>query len=46
MNVNWIGHILHRNCLMKYVIVGRIEGKTQVTVRRGRRSTQILNDVK
>jgi hypothetical protein len=31
---NWIGHILHRNCLLKHVIEGRIE----VTGRGGRRS--------
>ena len=24
---NWIGHILHRNCLLKHVIEGAIEGK-------------------
>jgi hypothetical protein len=23
---NWIGHILHRNCLMKHVIEGEIGG--------------------
>ena len=30
---NWIGHILRRNCLLKYVIKGKIEG----TGRQGRR---------
>jgi hypothetical protein len=25
---NWIGHILHRNCLLKHVIEEKIEGKT------------------
>ena len=44
--VNWIGHILHRNCLLKHVIEGKLEGKTEVTGRRGRRHTQILYDVK
>jgi hypothetical protein len=24
---NWIGHVLHRNCLLKYII----EGKMKVT---------------
>jgi hypothetical protein len=24
---NWIGHILHRNCLLKHVIEGNIEGR-------------------
>jgi hypothetical protein len=23
---NWIGHILHRNCFLKHVIEGKIEG--------------------
>jgi len=31
---NWIGHILHRNCFLKRVIEGRIEGKIAVTGRR------------
>jgi hypothetical protein len=30
---NWIGHFLCRNCLLKHVIEGKIEG----TGRRGRR---------
>jgi len=24
---NWIGHIWRRNCLLKYVIEGKIQGK-------------------
>jgi hypothetical protein len=24
---NWIGHILHRNCLLKHLIEGKIEGR-------------------
>jgi hypothetical protein len=24
---NWIGHILRRNCLLKHVIEGKLEGK-------------------
>jgi hypothetical protein len=24
---NWIGHILRRNCLVKHVIEGKIEGR-------------------
>jgi len=23
---NWIGHILHRNCLLKHIVEGKIEG--------------------
>jgi hypothetical protein len=26
-NDNWIGHILRRNCLLKHVIEGKIEGR-------------------
>jgi hypothetical protein len=24
---NWIGHILRRNCLLKHVIEGKLEGR-------------------
>jgi hypothetical protein len=34
----WIGHILRRNCLLKHVIEGEIEGRIEVTGRRRRRS--------
>jgi hypothetical protein len=34
---NWIGHILNRNCLLKCVSEGKIEGRVEVTGRRGRR---------
>jgi len=27
MKANWTGLILHRNCLLKYVIEGKIEGR-------------------
>jgi hypothetical protein len=27
---NWIGHILRRNCLLKHVIQGRAEVRTEV----------------
>jgi len=30
---NWIGHILCRNCLLKYVIAGKIKGRIEVTGR-------------
>jgi len=39
---NWIGYILHRNCLLKHVIGGNIKGKIRVMGRRGRRRKQIL----
>jgi hypothetical protein len=43
---NWIGHILRRNCLLKHVIEGRAEGRIEMTGRRGRRRTQLLDDLK
>ena len=30
---NWIGHILHRNCLLQQVIEGKIKGQIEVTRR-------------
>ena len=39
---NWIGHILHINCLLKEVI----EGKMEVTKIRRRRSRKLLDDLK
>jgi hypothetical protein len=43
---NWIGHTVHRNCLPEHVIEGQIDGRIEVTVRRGRRSKQLLDDLK
>jgi hypothetical protein len=34
---NWIGHILRRNCLLKHVIERKLEGRVEMTGRRGRR---------
>jgi hypothetical protein len=28
---NWIGHNLRRNCLLKHVIEGKLEGRIQMT---------------
>jgi hypothetical protein len=42
---NWIGHILHRNCLLKEVIEGKIKGRIEVTRRRGRRCKKFLDDL-
>ena len=43
---NWIGHILHRKCLLKQVIEGKIKGEMEVTRRRGRRHRKLLDDLK
>jgi hypothetical protein len=43
---NWIGHILRRNCLLKHVIEGKLEGRIEMTDRRGRRRKQLLDDLK
>ena len=44
---DWIGHILRRNCFLKHVTEGKIEGRiVEVTGRRGRRHKQLLNDLK
>jgi hypothetical protein len=42
--VNWIGHILRRNCRLKHVVEGRIEERLDVTGRGGRRRKQVLDD--
>jgi hypothetical protein len=42
---NWIGHILRRNCLLRHVIEGKLEGRIKVTGRRGRRRKQLLDDL-
>jgi hypothetical protein len=38
-----IGHILRRNCSLKHVIEGAIDGRIEVTGRRGRRRRKLLN---
>jgi hypothetical protein len=45
-NANWIGHILRRNCLLKHVIEGKLQGRIEITGRRGRRCKQLLDDLK
>jgi len=42
----WIGHALRRNCLPKYLIEEDIEGRLVVTVKRGRRRKQLLDNPK
>jgi hypothetical protein len=33
----WVGHSLSRNCLLKHIIEGKIEGRREAMGRRGRR---------
>jgi hypothetical protein len=40
---NWIGHILCGNWLLKQVIGGKIEGRIEVTGRRGRGRRYVLD---
>ena len=46
MKINWIGHILRRNCLLKHVFGGKIQRKIEETGRLGRRRKQLLDDLK
>jgi hypothetical protein len=46
MKVNWIGHMDRRNYLLKHVIEGKIERRTEVMGRRGRRRKQLLHAIK
>jgi hypothetical protein len=42
---NWIGHILHINCLLQRVIEGKIKGGIEGTGRQGRIRTKLLDDL-
>jgi hypothetical protein len=42
----WIGHILHKNCLRKHIIEGKVEEMVEVTGRQGRRRKQLLHYLK
>jgi len=42
---NWIGHIWHRNCVLKHVIDGKMAGRIEVTGIRGIRGKQLLDDL-
>jgi hypothetical protein len=40
---NWMGHILHRNCLLKHVIEGKMEGNDRSDGKR-RKKTQAATE--
>jgi hypothetical protein len=44
--VGWIGCILCRNCILKHIIEGKIDGRKEVMLRRGRRRKQLLDNFK
>jgi hypothetical protein len=43
---NWFGHILRRYCFLKHVIEGKLEGRIEITGRRGRRRKQLVDGIK
>ena len=45
-HAEWIGHILHTNYLSQQVIERKIDRRTEVMGRRGRRHKQLLDDLK
>jgi hypothetical protein len=45
-NLNWTGHRLLWNCVLKHFIFRRIEVKTEGTRRQGIRHKQLLDDLK
>jgi hypothetical protein len=45
MKANWIGHMWCRNCLLKHVTEGKIEGRIEVMARQGRRCKKLLDDL-
>jgi hypothetical protein len=43
---NWIGHILRRNCVLQQVLEGKIKGGIEMTGRRERRHSKLLDELK
>jgi hypothetical protein len=43
---NWIGYILRRNDFLKHAIEGKLEGRIEMTGRRGRKYKPLLDDLK
>jgi hypothetical protein len=44
--INWFGRILCRNCHINHVIEGRLEGRKEVSGRRGRICRHLLDALK
>jgi len=45
-HANWIGHILHKTCLIKHVTDEEIEGRIEMPGKWGRRCKPLLDDLK
>jgi hypothetical protein len=43
---NWIGNIWYGDCIVEHVIQGKIEVRIEVKGRRGKRCTQLVDDLK
>jgi len=43
---NWLGNVLRRNCQLKHVMEGKIEGIIEAMGRRRRESKQLLVELK
>ena len=44
--INWICHIFLGNCLLRYVIERKMEGRTEVKGRLGKRRKQLPDDLR
>jgi hypothetical protein len=44
--IEWIGHILCRNCFLEHVTEGKIQGLIEVRERGGRACKQLLDDLR
>ena len=42
---NGIGHVLRWGCLLRHITEGNVEGRIEVTERRGRRHKKLLDDL-
>jgi hypothetical protein len=44
--INWIGHIIRKDCPLKHIIQAKIEGGIEMTGRQGEIRKQLLDDLK
>jgi len=43
---NWTGHISRRNCILRHVTEGKVEGRIELKGRQGRKRKKILDELK